>query len=340
MPRLRATVLAVLAAVVLASCGDAEPPAARVGDDAITDLQVQDTAELFRFLSAIGQQPCGQAAPGGNESEESACNRLALTNLIQFQITNGYAAANDIEVSDDEIDGAIAQLEEQLGADELATQLADNGATRQELRDLARSFSTLRLVATAVTEDELGGQALRDRYEQDIANYTTVQVDHVLVESEAEADAVYAEVTAPGTTREDFLAIARERSIDPGAAQNSGSLGSAVAGTYAPEFAEAALSLEPGEIAEPVETQFGWHVVRLEDSQVTPFAEARPRIVEQAAPEVFSTWLRDELEGSVEVNPRYGRFDLETLTVERVTSTDPDASPTESEGPVNAPASP
>ena len=338
MPRFRVFVAVALTTLVLASCADAEPPAARLGDLEITDAQVTDAAELFRFLSSIGQQPCGQVA-GEGDSEAAACNRLALTNLLQFGVANAYAAEHGIEAATGDVDGAIAQLEEQLGTEPFEQQLAEAGTNREELRGLARDFSVLRQVATAVAAEELGPDEIRARYERDIARYTIVQVDHILVETEEEADEIYAEVTAPGATREDFLALAEERSIDPSAAQNSGSLGSAAASTYVPEFASAALALDPGEISEPVQTEFGWHVVRLEDEQVTSFDEARPEIVDQAAAEVFPTWLRGRLEG-LEVNPRYGRFDTETLQIERIGSTDPDASPTPTGGPVNTPAAP
>ena len=339
MPRFRALIAAAFTTFLLASCAAGEPPAARLGDVEITDTQVTETAQLFRFLSSIGQQPCGQSA-GEGDSEAAACNRLALTNLLQFSVANAYAAEHEIEPAAEDVDGAISQLEQQLGPDAFEQQLADAGTTREELRGLARDFSVLRQVATAVAAEELGPDEIRARYERDIANYTTVEVDHILVETQEEADEIYEQVTARGSTRDDFLALAEERSIDPSAAQNSGSLGSAPASTYVPEFANAALALDPGEISEPVETEFGWHVVRLEGAQVTPFADARAQIVDQAAAEVFPTWLRGQLEG-VEVNPRYGRFDPETLQVERIASTDPDASPTPTHGPVNtSPAAP
>jgi len=342
MPRFRVVVAAALATLLLNACSEAEPPAAKVGDSEISDQQVTDAADVWRFLGAVNQQPCAQVV-GENDSEAAACNRLALTNLIQFAVTGAYADENGIEAAEDEVDGAVGQIEQQVGADAFAQQLAENDTTREELQQLARDLSVLRQVATTVTQDELGSAEIERRYEQDIASYTIVQVDHVLVETQEEAEEVYAEVTAPGATREDFLAIAKERSIDPGAAQNSGSLGSAAASTYVPEFANAAMALEEGEIAEPVETQFGWHVIRLEDEQVTPLAQVREQILQQAAADVFPAWLRRQLEG-LEVNPRYGRFDPDTLTVERVGSTDPDASPTPvdapSDTPVNVPPSP
>ena len=338
MPRFRAVIAAALATLLFTACAGSEPPAAQVGDVEITDQQVADAADLFRFLGGVGQQPCAPTVDEG-DTEAAACNRLALTNLIQFSVTNAFAADNGIEPARDEVEGAVGQLEQQIGADAFEQQLAESDTTREELQQLARDFSVLRQVATAVTEDELGAAEIRRRYEQDLATFTTVEVDHVLVETEAEAQQVYAEVTAAGATRDDFLAIAKERSIDPSAAQNSGSLGSAAASTYVPEFADAAIALDEGGISQPVQTQFGWHVIRLEDEEVAPLADVRQQIVEQAAAEVFPAWLRTELE-ALEVNPRYGRFDPETLSVQRIASTDPDASPPASDAPVNAPASP
>jgi hypothetical protein len=79
----------------------------------------------------------------------------------------------------------------------------------------------------------------------------------------------------------------------------------------------------------------------MEDKEVTPFAEARDQILARASSELFTAWLREQLADGLEVNPRYGRFDLQTLTVQRIGSTDPDAEATQTpQSPVNAPVSP
>ena len=149
-----------------------------------------------------------------------------------------------------------------------------------------------------------------------------MQVDHILVKTEAEADDVYAQVTAPGATEQDFLDLAKEVSIDPSVKQNSGSLGSAVASTYVPEFGAAAIALEPGEISKPVKTQFGWHVIRMVDKEVQSFEDVKQQLIDANASTVFNDWLVDQVSGgTVDVNPKYGRFDEETLQVMRISST-------------------
>jgi len=179
---------------------------------------------------------------------------------------------------------------------------------------------------TRLTE-ELGDEQLQQIYDDEILRFTTVEALHILVDTEAEAQDVYQQVTAPGATQKTFEDLAKEVSTDTQSGANGGSLGQAVASTYVPEFGEAAVALESGTISEPVQSEFGWHVIYLVDKQVTPFDEAKTQLVEGEQGTLFNAWMRDQAETQgVEVNPKYGNFDLDTLTVVAVNSTDPSAS--------------
>ena len=79
----------------------------------------------------------------------------------------------------------------------------------------------------------------------------------------------------------DFASLAREHSDDPGSAGRGGDLGIIRPGTMAPEFEAVVFELNPGEISNPVRTDYGWHVIMLTDlreSVVSPFAEVRSEI--------------------------------------------------------------
>jgi parvulin-like peptidyl-prolyl isomerase len=328
MPRtVRLVVASVAASLLLAACGDAATQpgstAATVGSTTITDEQLAHQAKLYTFLSGLQQQPCG-GQPAQGQSQEATCNRFALTNAIQERLVLDYAEANDVTVTDKEVTDIVGNLDTQLGKDVVDKALREQGLTRDDLNSLARSVLLFQDVQQQVVASEIGDEDLHAMYEDHIAEYTTVQVEHILVDTKAEADDVYRQVTAPGATEKTFQDLAKRVSTDSGSAKNGGSLGSAVASTYLPEFARAVAALKPGEISRPVQTQVGWHVIRLVTKQVTPFEQAKPQLVQGQATDVFNAWMRRRLdEGGLEINPKYGRFDEQQLAVVPVSSTDP-----------------
>jgi parvulin-like peptidyl-prolyl isomerase len=319
---LRLIAVPVVLVASFAACSDSptEPaPAATVGSASITDAQLAHNVKLWTFVSSLNQQPCGGAAPEG-ESQEAVCNRFALTNLIQDQLATDYATANDITVPDEDVQGIIENLDSQLGKEKV-----DQELTRDDLTTLARQVLLSQQVQQAVVEDQLGDEELRKEYESNLLQYTTVDALHILVDTEAEAQDVYDQVTAPGATQKTFEELAKDVSTDP-SADNGGALGSAPASQYVPEFAAAVAALEPGEVSEPVKTEFGWHVIRLIDKQVVPFEEAKAQLIQNAGATVFTEWFRTQVQDDgLQVNPKYGRFDTETLTVVPLDSTDPSA---------------
>ena len=93
-----------------------------------------------------------------------------------------------------------------------------------------------------------------------------VRARHILVESEDEAKKAYERVKGG----EDFAKVAAELSKDPGSKTDGGDLGFFSKDRMVAPFAEAAFKLEPGQISEPVKSQFGWHVIKVEEKRVKP----------------------------------------------------------------------
>jgi peptidyl-prolyl cis-trans isomerase C len=89
-----------------------------------------------------------------------------------------------------------------------------------------------------------------------------VRARHILVETEDEAKAVVAELKAG----KDFAELAKAKSKDPGAA-DGGDLGYFTKDQMVPEFSEVAFKLEKGQLSDPVKSQFGWHVIKVEDKR-------------------------------------------------------------------------
>jgi peptidyl-prolyl cis-trans isomerase C len=96
-----------------------------------------------------------------------------------------------------------------------------------------------------------------------------VRARHILVATEPEAKAIVTEISK-GT---DFAELARQKSKDPGAAAEGGDLGWFGKDQMVPEFADAAFKMDKGQVSEPVKTQFGWHIIKVEDKRTKPVPE-------------------------------------------------------------------
>ncbi len=324
---LRLIALALVSMLVLAACGDSaddggvRPAAVSIDGQRIGDDEVASNVKVFTFLSGLNGAPCGAKVEG--ETDEAACARFAIGSLIDEHFVDGYALEHDLTVEQEEKDAILTQLEQSLGgAQAVDDKLAEAGIGRPELDELAGRILLFQKVQEAVSAEEADDAALRAQYQQNILQFTTLDTEHILVKTEAEAQDAYDQVTAPGSTEQDFLALAKKISTDPSAKDNSGAIGEQAASGLDPAFAEAAAALEPGEISKPVESQFGWHVIRLVKSRSNRSRRRRRPSPSSRGPQAFDAWLtgaRDAAE--IEVNPKYGRFDAETGTVEAITST-------------------
>jgi peptidyl-prolyl cis-trans isomerase C len=189
-------------------------------------------------------------------------------------------------------------------ADDPAVETALARARADVLRDA--------LVQQKIRE-ETTADKLRERYEglkqsEDFAQQE-VHARHILTESEEEARAVIEELQGGA----DFAALAEERSVGP-SAEGGGDLGFFRREQMVPEFAEAAFALEPGEITtEPVQTQFGWHVIKVLDRRTAEptFAESEPQLRQELARDIVTALVAD-LREDAEIE----RFNLDGTPLE------------------------
>ncbi|MET0314980.1 MAG: peptidylprolyl isomerase [Hansschlegelia sp.] len=144
------------------------------------------------------------------------------------------------------------------------------------LKDRALMEELLQKEAKSAVTDE----RMRKLYEDTAKNMKPeeeVHARHILVKTEDEAKKVE-ERLAKG---EDFAKVANEVSIDPGSAKRGGDLGFFGHGQMVPAFEEVAFKLEPNKVSEPVKTQFGFHVIKVDEKRtrpVPPFEQVRPQI--------------------------------------------------------------
>src|SRR5262245_58443189 len=146
--------------------------------------------------------------------------------------------------------------------------VADDAEFKRRLTYLRNKLlmeSLLHAEAKAAVTDAAMKQVYDDATKQ-MSGEQEVRARHILVETEDEAKAVAAELKK-GT---DFAELAKQKSKDPGAAAEGGDLGYFTKEQMVPEFSETAFKLDKGQLSDPVKSQFGWHIIRVEDKRERP----------------------------------------------------------------------
>jgi foldase protein PrsA len=310
-------VSATVAALLLSGCAAFRTAAATVDGTRIEDDDFRRTLEFVladpRFASE------GLNAQQTEQQRQDLVRQL-LTFLVQQVLVDEYAQKQDIEATSEEIEDLLEQQVEQLGGQKaLDKQLRDSQATMADVRMLLRAQIVREKVARDVIEERLPEEELRAEYEERTAEFTTVHLAHILVETEQEALDLLDQVN-----ERNFARLARQHSLDPGSAPQGGDLGEATARDFVEPFAQAALEIPVGEIGGPVQTEFGYHLIHVLDRQTPPFEEIRAQLLDERIGEVFTEWLNEKLqEAEIRVNPRYGIFNPETGRVEERRATTP-----------------
>ena len=330
----RLLALAVAAAFAVAGCttsgsgetGDGPPEVAATVDGVeILSARIQ---EIVEAQAALLEDVEESGLPDARKDQE----RNALSAEIQLQAVEAAVEERfGLDISEEAVDEALAASIEAQGGQEAFDQLADEqGLTSEEAMGFAREQAYVQVLVEYVQGKlaEEGGiteEELRAQYEADPQQFQSATVSHILVETEEEAQAALDRLEAG----EDFAALAQELSQDPGSAQNGGSLGEQARGSYVEPFSEAVYSEDTaiGEVVGPVETEFGFHLIRVDDRSTPTFEEVRPQLEAQLSGAAFGDFLDSVFEDmEVEVADYYGTWSAEQRMVVAAT---PEADGTE-----------
>lgn len=211
-----------------------------------------------------------------NEQYRPQLERQVLDGLITRTLLEREAEEIGVEISDDEVDAMLAQFKSQFPNDSAYKMaLEQEGFTEDEfVLELGRQMTIEELIRqevydnVTVTEESMktfydNNPQYFERPEQVTARHIILTTEGITDEGElaakrSELESIRQEIIEGA----DFGEVAQERSEGPSAA-NGGQLGQFARGQMVPAFEEVAFSLEPGEISEIVETQFGYHIVEV-----------------------------------------------------------------------------
>ena len=218
------------------------------------------------LLIKIASQPGQQGQPGQTDGPE--LRKAIKDNLINLEVLSQAAVKN--------------------GIDQQAETMQQIELERQKL--LANSF-----ILDYAKNHPIGEDVLKQEYEtlKNRLGGKEFKVAHILLATEDEAKKVEALLKKKGSS---FEKIAKEKSNDPGSKEQGGDLGWAVPSNFVAPFAEAIGKLAKGQISEPVQTQFGWHVIKLDDTRdlkVPSFEEVKPNIQNRLQQQAIQKLIAD-----------------------------------------------
>ncbi len=241
---------------------------------------------------------CSMALPATAQDTPTADTVIATVNGTEITLGHMIVARASLseqynQMADDVLfKGILDQLIQQTALAQSVTTEPPNRVT------LALENERRSLMAGEAVESALAGAlneaAVKEIYDTQYANVDAGEefdASHILLETEEEAAAV--KTTLDGGA--DFAETAKEKSTGP-SGPSGGSLGWFGTGAMVPEFEAAAVAMEVGTISDPIQTQFGWHVIKLNDTRKKPapsLEEAREEIVSQIQQAIFEAMIED-----------------------------------------------
>lgn len=287
------TVVAAAEAEVKKDSAAASAPAAAAeikGAVARVNGTTIDAVELKRARKVMLR---GQPVPEGQQAE---VDKQALDQLLSAELL--YQAASKIEVKDMDklVDEKLAQGKARFSNEQdFAKAIKDLDMNEKDLRDYTRRDLLISkfVEGNIVPKVKVSEEDARKFYDQNPDKFTrseSVRASHILVGTDANAsedDKKKAREKAEKLHKEllggaDFAKLAKENSTCP-SSQQGGDLGSFGKGQMVPPFEDAAFSMKPGDMSGVVETQFGYHIIKLAEkkaAETVTFKEAQPRIEE------------------------------------------------------------
>ena len=217
-------------------------------------------------VGVTGLAACSQDVTGGEVIASSSMGNITEKELYQqmkdevgeqaLQMMMIESVLQDkYPVTDEELDAQItAAIEQSGGEEEFEEILAMQGMTEESMRDQIRL--TMLQENAMIADIEVSEEEIQDQYER---MKKEVNAQHIVVEEEETAIEVKQFLDEGG----DFNELAKEHSTDPSVEENEGELDFFGTGMMDPAFEEVAFNLEENTISEPVQSSFGWHIIKV-----------------------------------------------------------------------------
>ncbi|WP_160644952.1 stalk domain-containing protein [Chengkuizengella marina] len=246
----------------------------------------------------------------GKEKTDALVQQLIDQTLVAQQLAIEGLNVTDEEIADS-VSKEIERFKASFGSDEeVEAYLLRYGMSLEDYQKIVEDMIPFQLQIEKLFESkiEITDEEIATYYEANLSTYTEeeqVKASHILVETKEEAESILQQIN-DGT---DFSELAIEHSIDPGSGSNGGDLGFFGRGVMVPEFEEAAFNLSTGEISEIVQSNFGFHIIKVTDKkeEKTPTLEEKQEEIKEELSKVktreqYQLWIEEvKTESEIEI---------------------------------------
>ncbi|MCR4880935.1 MAG: peptidylprolyl isomerase [bacterium] len=272
------TVMLIACVMMFSGCKKADNTAViMVGENAITKQEINDV--VTKQLSSPLLAQIDRKSKDYKIMELAATDK-AINELIIKKILFDEIAKRNITVSQEDIAAYKENLIKEVGGEENLKQvLAKNNLDETEFNSLLENDIQMSKLIASISPITVSEAEIKKFYNENKASkFTypdTVKASHILVKDKAKAEEVLKLAKAE---KADFAALAKQYSEDPGSAQNGGDLGFFTKDQMVEPFAKAAFSMKPDTVSDLVQTEFGYHIIKVTDRKkagITPYDEVK-----------------------------------------------------------------
>lgn len=267
--KMASVTMALTLGLSIIGCSKSQPKdvAAEVNGAKIsmTDFYKQYANQYNNSLAQYGEEALNQKSAQGQMTFKQVLADNALKGLVDLEIIKQDAAKSKIEVTDEEAKKEIENFKTRVGGEEAYKTALEKVNLPEEYYEnqiktqlLFNKYTQAKLKEFTPKDDEI-----KKYYDDHKDEFFTAKASHILVDNLQEANKIRKEILKGG----DFAKIAKEKSQDTGSKEKGGELGEFKNGTMVKEFNDAIIEMKVGDIHEPIKSDFGYHVIKLEDKK-------------------------------------------------------------------------
>jgi foldase protein PrsA len=318
------------------ACGSLQPYALIVNGNRIAQHDVDNELKAIRgnarYLDAIDPSR-KQILGSGNGTFNADFTAFILNQDLDYELVHREVLKRKLKVAPADLDQAKSVVIQQVNGQDTF-----NAFPKWYQDKLQQRFAEVIVLNRALTPAADDAKAM-DYYNTHQDQFVQACASHILVDTPQAA----ADVEARLAKGEDFAAVAKTASKDTGSAQKGGDVGCFFKDSQlVPEFLSAAFSQPVGQVGQPVQSQFGFHVIKVTSRQVAPYDQAKQEVQQamgQGGGKQLQDWLTNALKkAKVKMNPKFGTFNKSKDPPEiEAPQAPPGATPTTSPSPLAPP---